>query len=442
MSEFEAAQAVVRRNAAAQVAAASAAVLPSTPSSQTSPYFAASTLSTGGTSSSGQAQRVQPSAITQPRSPGFEEFEPFDEYWSEIGDMDDAAGQQRQQQHRRGGSSVGVSLAEAARAMRLLLDTAAEVSAEAAAAAAAAEAAVEAAAAEKAKRIEAQAFEAEALAPAGSREVTRGAGDAESGAGGARGRSGTSGGRRGKSRVGKWLRRLGGGGSGGLKSPSDVVHPTKSCMICLDMLGTEGGVQALGCMDCFCRECIATHIATRVKLKHDVTCPMCQRPIPEEEQEEVGPPPKPPPKPSPPKPPPTPQSSSAVQQTAAPTTAAGNRGTGRPSPAARSSANPPSTAGDEALARALAASDAAEAAADRRGASRPPAREWLAGLAIAAVNAPALLRAGPAALEAAAHRLRGRSGGRREDDPDWVDPDFDDDDFVVMEDGSYLHLGS
>ena len=338
-----------------------------------------------------------------------------------------------------------MSLADAARAMRLLLDTAAEVTAEAAAAAAAAEAAVEAAAAEKANRIAMQAREAEALAPA---HAASGAGLGEDSAPAATGGA-AAGGKR-VSRVGKWLRRMS-SSSGGAKSPSDSVHPTKACTICLDLLGTEGGVQALGCMDCFCRHCIALHIATRSRQKHEITCPMCQRAIPEEEQEECGPPPKPqapPPKPNASTPGFVPSGGDGVPYGAGGTHAygygAGGAGTGGAGGAGERRAFAAVTAADVAAESYEGGAGPGGGAAERRS-SLSQGREWLAGLAVAAVNAPALLRAGPAALEAAAIRLRNGGGGRgrpgRGDDPDWEEADFDDDDFVVMEDGSYQRFG-
>ena len=123
-----------------------------------------------------------------------------------------------------------MSLAEHSRALRKLLAAAAEYSAEVAAEhaaeAAAAEAAENAAAAEKASRLE-----------------------ADGGGGGGGGK---------KTRKSPLSRLMGRKGSS-----SEKVHPTKACLICLEPLGTEGGVQALGCMDAFCRFCIATHIETR-----------------------------------------------------------------------------------------------------------------------------------------------------------------------------------
>ena len=60
-------------------------------------------------------------------------------------------------------------------------------------------------------------------------------------------------------------------------------HASKECPICLDILGSDGGVQALGCMDTFCRGCIATH------LTRDAHCPLCKYPVPDVELRQVGP---------------------------------------------------------------------------------------------------------------------------------------------------------
>ena len=64
------------------------------------------------------------------------------------------------------------------------------------------------------------------------------------------------------------------------------------------LLGTEGvhgkseggTVQALGCMDAFCKPCIATHLHTQKRNGHEPSCPICKRVVPEEEMEECGPP--------------------------------------------------------------------------------------------------------------------------------------------------------
>ena len=122
-------------------------------------------------------------------------------------------------------------MAEHSKALRLLLKEANEYNAELAADAAAAEEAEKAAAAEKAARIEA-ANTPDTVEAATAKEPARGKKKKKS------------------SGLAKRLRRKGGAKSG--------IHPTKSCPICLDPLGTEGGIQALGCMDAFCRVCIAS----------------------------------------------------------------------------------------------------------------------------------------------------------------------------------------
>ena len=65
--------------------------------------------------------------------------------------------------------------------------------------------------------------------------------------------------------------------------------PDKECIICMDPLGTNEGIQALGCMDIFCKQCIATHIHRQHQLGMPATCPICKYPIPHAEQIECGP---------------------------------------------------------------------------------------------------------------------------------------------------------
>ena len=72
--------------------------------------------------------------------------------------------------------------------------------------------------------------------------------------------------------------RGGDGGGGG-----------RECPICFDKLGAEGGVQALGCMDTFCRICIATHVRRQLQIGERVTCPVCRYFVSRDEQVACGP---------------------------------------------------------------------------------------------------------------------------------------------------------
>jgi hypothetical protein len=284
-----------------------------------------------------------------------------------------------------------MSLAEAAQAFRTLINEANVVNVELAAKAEAAEAAAAAAAAEKAARLMDSA-------------------DGGGGGGGGSGGVGGSGAQR-RSRMmetgialAKGVRRRIGGAAAG--SASSGVHPSKSCLICLDALGTEGGIQALGCMDTFCRLCIATHIEARAAQGHVVSCPICQRGIPQEERDECGP--------------------------------------GRPTVV-----QTPSDAGSHA--------DSSNDGPRSSSGQRTSMRGMITGIAAAALHAPALLRAGPTALAAAAHRLSQVDRQIRSDeayarrvaasqDADNYDDDDDDlgdeEDFVVLTNGDRVPLSA
>jgi hypothetical protein len=67
--------------------------------------------------------------------------------------------------------------------------------------------------------------------------------------------------------------------------PPQLGNSDKDCPICMDKLGTDGGVQALGCMCCFCRSCIATSVGRQRSIGEAVTCPICRYNIPEVEQQ-------------------------------------------------------------------------------------------------------------------------------------------------------------
>ncbi len=53
----------------------------------------------------------------------------------------------------------------------------------------------------------------------------------------------------------------------------------RDCVICLELLGTNGGVSALECMCTFCKSCIATHIQTQNRAGLELTCPGCRHAI-------------------------------------------------------------------------------------------------------------------------------------------------------------------
>ena len=158
--------------------------------------------------------------------------------------------------------------AEAAKSLQSLLKAADEAAADAAAA----EAAADAAAAEKAARLEGNDI-SDADAPSASKP---------------RRRSSLA------QKIGRFFSSVGGSSS----SSAPPIHPWKECLICLELLGTEGvhgkseggTVQALGCMDAFCKPCIATHLHTQKRNGHEPSCPICKRVVPEEEMEECGPP--------------------------------------------------------------------------------------------------------------------------------------------------------
>jgi len=69
-------------------------------------------------------------------------------------------------------------------------------------------------------------------------------------------------------------------------SKPDSKH---ECAICMEPLGSNGGIQALGCMDAFCRGCIATHIKRQGQLAQQPCCPLCKYPIPDAEVRACGP---------------------------------------------------------------------------------------------------------------------------------------------------------
>ena len=68
-----------------------------------------------------------------------------------------------------------------------------------------------------------------------------------------------------------------------------AVNSDKDCIICMEPLGTNEGIQALGCMDTYCKQCIATHIHRQHQLGMPATCPICKYAIPHAEQIECGP---------------------------------------------------------------------------------------------------------------------------------------------------------
>ena len=61
------------------------------------------------------------------------------------------------------------------------------------------------------------------------------------------------------------------------------------CPICMETLGSSGGVQALGCMDTFCQICIAIYISRQRKRGDQPCCPLCKYEIPAAEVSAFGP---------------------------------------------------------------------------------------------------------------------------------------------------------
>ncbi|DBA66793.1 TPA: hypothetical protein ACH3X2_001935 [Trebouxia sp. C0005] len=54
-----------------------------------------------------------------------------------------------------------------------------------------------------------------------------------------------------------------------------MAEPSNPCAICLDELGTNGGVQTLQCGHPFCRTCAARHHETSRQQGRDHRCPLC-----------------------------------------------------------------------------------------------------------------------------------------------------------------------
>ena len=59
-----------------------------------------------------------------------------------------------------------------------------------------------------------------------------------------------------------------------------------NCVICNELIGTSGPVQALGCAHAFCRDCIGGYISSVHSREEVARCPICRRDIPEVEQNE------------------------------------------------------------------------------------------------------------------------------------------------------------
>ena len=62
----------------------------------------------------------------------------------------------------------------------------------------------------------------------------------------------------------------------------------RDCPVCMDAVGTEGPITALGCFHIFCRPCIARCITTQLERHRSPDCPVCKRLIPPEEQRTCG----------------------------------------------------------------------------------------------------------------------------------------------------------
>ena len=60
------------------------------------------------------------------------------------------------------------------------------------------------------------------------------------------------------------------------------------CPVCIDTLGSNGAVRALGCVHVYCAGCIRQHITTQLEQQRAPACPVCKRVIPPEEQRACG----------------------------------------------------------------------------------------------------------------------------------------------------------
>ena len=374
-----------------------------------------STSATSTSATSAQAAPIRaPAAVTPPAATEQQRC-----LFEEAAARHAAAAARRDQaigEASRGGAAIGqpaavrslpTSYADAARALQMLLDAAAEAAADAAAA----EAAAEAAAAEKAALIE-------------------GAGPAARG-------------KRGASLATRWAQRLSFNNLFSGAATSSAVHPRLECPICLELLGTEDGeVQALGCMDAFCRSCIATHLDVQAEAGRELCCPICKRVVPPEEHLECG------------QGRPLPAEQPHVDSVPHTASSAGSAH-GNTHASLRQAARPAAHAG--APSRALVGSRIADPDEPQRRQppqqpqSQPPARRpaapresitrriTTAAVTAAAVitHAPALLRSSPEHLAAAAHALsRGRRGA---EDDDSEEEDLDGD-MVFLGDGTVVRF--
>jgi hypothetical protein len=195
------------------------------------------------------------------------------------------------------------------------------------------------------------------------------------------------------------------------------------------LLGTEGGqVQALGCMDAFCRECIATHLHAQHSRGVELSCPICKRAVPGDEVAECGPPKRTPP----------PAATKPAASSAAADGGVRSEASATPATVLRTASE--ALRGDAAAPDELSGTTAQheQQVASQSGARRPSMRRRLTSAAVTAAavvaHAPQVLRTSPEHLAAAAHAM---SHARRDAAAAEADADGD---AVFLDDGTVVRF--